>query len=52
MRHIPRCSKSGMTTWKCHVVAALGDVFAFFGTGRLAKELYDDAGLDDAEEVR
>jgi hypothetical protein len=41
-----------MTTWKCHVVAALGDVFAFFGTGRLAKELYDDAGLDDAEEVR
>jgi hypothetical protein len=52
------CVKTMFTMWQgerdhhaVEVCATLGEVFAYFGTSRLAKELYEDAGLDDAEEV-
>jgi len=52
------CERVGFSQWQGErtrhegaVCTTIEEVMAFFGHGRLAKELYDDAGLDTAEDV-
>lgn len=52
------CHEGRMTNWdgehhqhRAAVCHATSEIFAFFGFGKLAKELYQNAGLDDAERV-
>lgn len=52
------CQSIGKTYWEKETDRYSGDVaddeagvIAFFGQGRLAKELYDDAGIDNAQDV-
>ena len=52
------CAQNGFTQWQGEsdrysgaVCESIDQVVEFFGTGRLAKRLYDAAGLDTAVEV-
>lgn len=52
------CVRTGYSQWQgehtryeAELCKSVDEVMAFFGHGKLAKEIYDDAGLDTAEDV-